>query len=381
VPGALVDGEFVPDWLTAADQPWLRELLLATLAFAGQPFAALRAAWRCLEVPPPAGARWRPVLAALQRRVLAGPRPAAAPLRARVFAAVAAGRSRAEVLAAEAAGHGSVAAVEAALFADLGDQRLVQWPTGSMPTRCGGRPTPPSRRDCWPARTPPNSPCTGRAGPCCAPRGCRARTSGAWAGRTAWRACNGCRRPAMATRAGASRRSCRCCRGRGASCCDRSAAGACAPRSWCRRSTHWHRVRRQPPSTARSNANSLRRWRARGSASKCEREPAPVPLGDHLAFPDFALGRRRARSEALWWLELAGLRDPSALPGKVALLHRLPRYVLCLPHAKCPDELRAHPRVLTFRRGRVADVAVALRAVVAGTAGAVSRSPPEGAAQ
>jgi hypothetical protein len=109
-----------------------------------------------------------------------------------------------------------------------------------------------------------------------------------------------------------------------------------------------------------------------------QREPAPLPLGERLLFPDFAMWPSGStHSDAVWWLELAGLRDPAALPDKVALLHAVPRYVLCVPDAKCPDELRGHARVVVFRRGRVGDVAVALRAVV----GAVDlewRSRPEG---
>jgi hypothetical protein len=70
VPGVLVDGELVPDWLSVGDLPWLRELLLGSAAFEGRPFAELRQAWRCGEVPPRAGERWRTVLTVLRQYVL-----------------------------------------------------------------------------------------------------------------------------------------------------------------------------------------------------------------------------------------------------------------------------------------------------------------------
>jgi hypothetical protein len=94
------------------------------------------------------------------------------------------------------------------------------------------------------------------------------------------------------------------------------------------------------------------------------REPAPVPIGDRLAFPDFGL-RCDAMARLPWWVELAGLRDPTALVAKEVLLQESPRYVLCVPVDKCPVELRSHARVVTFGRGKVAAVAPRLRRIVA----------------
>ncbi|MGB3967053.1 MAG: DUF790 family protein, partial [Planctomycetota bacterium] len=85
------------------------------------------------------------------------------------------------------------------------------------------------------------------------------------------------------------------------------------------------------------------------------REPAPLARAGTFAFPDFLLAHRH--SPAAFWLELAGLRDRAALPGKLALLHAEPRYLLCLPRAAVPTDLLGHPRVVPFTRSvAVADV-------------------------
>ena len=69
-----------------------------------------------------------------------------------------------------------------------------------------------------------------------------------------------------------------------------------------------------------------------------------------------------------WWVELAGLRDPRALAGKVALLERESCYVLCLPRARCPAELAKHARVVPFGRGKrgIAELVAGVRRVVGG---------------
>ncbi len=76
------------------------------------------------------------------------------------------------------------------------------------------------------------------------------------------------------------------------------------------------------------------------------REPVPLALGDQLAFPDFFVRRRDARDG--FWLEIAGLRDPRALPQKLALLAN-DRYVLCLPQ-RVVDGLAPHSRLVGFTR-------------------------------
>jgi predicted nuclease of restriction endonuclease-like RecB superfamily len=85
------------------------------------------------------------------------------------------------------------------------------------------------------------------------------------------------------------------------------------------------------------------------------REPVPVAIAGGLAFPDFEL-RKRA-SPGRWLLEIAGLRDPSALAGRLALLAAEPRYVLCVPRRLVPVEWTGHPRLVPFsRRVAVPDV-------------------------
>jgi hypothetical protein len=71
---------------------------------------------------------------------------------------------------------------------------------------------------------------------------------------------------------------------------------------------------------------------------------------------------------ARWWLELAGLRDPTQLAGKLRLLQQEPRYLLALPRRWCVPELVSHPRVVGFGR-RVA--ATVLAAAVAARLGVV----------
>ena len=90
------------------------------------------------------------------------------------------------------------------------------------------------------------------------------------------------------------------------------------------------------------------------------REPQPCLVGSELVFPDFEL-RHRGGHRLL--LEIAGLRQPAALAGKLAALHALPQLVLCLPRAAVPPTLVQHPRVVPFAR-RV-DVAEVLRCIEA----------------
>ncbi len=107
------------------------------------------------------------------------------------------------------------------------------------------------------------------------------------------------------------------------------------------------------------------------------REPVPLQRGEQLAFPDFLL-RRRGGGEGhgdAWWIEIAGLRDAGALAGKVELLRREARYVLCVPARAVPAELCLHARVVAFAR-RV-DVAAVLACVSAASRSpAASRSGP-----
>ena len=76
------------------------------------------------------------------------------------------------------------------------------------------------------------------------------------------------------------------------------------------------------------------------------REPAPLVCGSQLAFPDF-LARRRSEQTG-WWIEIAGLRDRSVLPNKLALLAQEPNYVLCLPRHLVPTALLGHAGIVAF---------------------------------
>ena len=358
VPCSVVDGELVPDWLTAADVPWLRELLLAAAAFDGRPFGALRESWRRGEVPPRAGARWRPVLSVLQRSVLPGRWQRATSLRALVFAAAAAGASREEALARGAAAVGlRPEQVVAALFADVGEQRAVCWPQGLDPD------------------------------------GLRRATNGKFAQRLLATA-NG----AELTLHGASRAVLRTAWLQGAHFRHVGCEGVAAKLRWLpppgdgragrrlaalvpvlpwarrfvlRAQCRWRGVRGTfvlssldalPVGNAPAPFDSKLEHELAGALVRTfagwevQREPAPLPVGERLAFPDFGLWRCGSAARP-WWVELAGLRDRAALVDKVALLAREKRYVLCLEARFCPAELVDHPRVVRFRRGAVGEAA------------------------
>ncbi len=366
VPGTLVDGELVPDWLTTADVPWLRELLLVAAAFDGQPFAALRSRWRRGDVPPRAGARWRPVLAELQRMLLPRRHVRGTALRAQVFAAVAAGASRGEALSAGAAATGlAVAAVESALFADVGEQRMVCWPSNLDPD---------TLRRCTNGRFARDVLATANAAELTLHGASRAVLRTAWLHGTWFRFVSGDAQGAKLVWSappgdvGAGKR----------------LAALVSVLPWARRFVlrahcRWRSVRAPlvlssldalPVGVEPASYDS--RWERELAAAllrefvgwEVVREPAPVPIGDRLAFPDFGLWRG-GLAPSPWWVELAGMRDPAALAAKVALLQRAPQYVLCVPCEKCPSDLRGHARVVTFRRGKVAAAAPLVRGIVA----------------
>ncbi len=368
VPCARIDGELVPDWLSAADQPWLRELLLDAGAFVGRPLASLQARWRASEPPPRAGARWPLVLQVVQRRLV--PRSAcsaATALRIRVFGAVAAGVARAEALAAAAAEFGlEPAAVPAALFADLGAQRVVRWPAELDATSLR------LEANTWLAR---QLLATATSAELELQGASRAVLRTAWLNGT-WFRClaadpSGARlqwRPGPGDR-GAGRRLAAMvpvlpwarryvlratCRWRGAagtfvlSSLDELMPGA-APAAFD------SQLERE---LAAALVRELPEW-------DVTREPASLPRGDRLAFPDFAL-QRRCGGGAAWWLEVAGLRDPAALAGKLELLRAEERYLLCVPRRWCPAALAAEPRVCAFAgRADVGSMAAWVRSCVA----------------
>jgi predicted nuclease of restriction endonuclease-like RecB superfamily len=101
-----------------------------------------------------------------------------------------------------------------------------------------------------------------------------------------------------------------------------------------------------------------RDFAATTSAWRLLREPLPIALAEGHAFPDFELHRPRDGSR--WLLEITGLRNPAALPNKLALLDH-PRCLVCLPAAAVPAHLRGHARIVSFgRRVRASDVLAAL---------------------
>jgi predicted nuclease of restriction endonuclease-like RecB superfamily len=81
------------------------------------------------------------------------------------------------------------------------------------------------------------------------------------------------------------------------------------------------------------------------------REPVPIQLAHGLAFPDFEV--LRTNDQTRWLLEIAGLRDPAALPQKLALLGNA-RTILCLPRAHVPHDLRTEARIVPFGRRVIA---------------------------
>lgn len=379
VPGTIVDGELVPDWLGIADVPWLRELLLQARAFDGEPFAALAAAWRHGDVPPRAGARWRSVLATL--RVLLLPRDerrriasVARPLRAAVFAAAARGGSRADAMAAGAASSGlSVAAVEAALFADVEAPSRLRWP---------------AELDADGLRRAAN----GRFAAALLATANEARLVLHGASRavlrTAWLHGASFQLEAPPTQRGRELAAdLRWRASAGDAHAGRRLASVLPVLPWARRfelraACRWRGQRATvvlssldalPVGAApvpfdsvleRDVADALTRaFAPRGG--QLVREPAPVPCGEQLAFPDFEL--TVPGGATAWWLEVAGLRDPSTLPGKLQLLANLPNYVLCVPRARCRAEWIAHPRVVPFARGRrgLTEVVAGVQRVVA----------------
>lgn len=83
------------------------------------------------------------------------------------------------------------------------------------------------------------------------------------------------------------------------------------------------------------------------------REPEPVPLGESLVFPDFALVSRQDPRRR-WMLEIVGFWTPGYLARKLEHLRAMdaPRLVVCVDRdrACAAEELPAGARVVRFRR-------------------------------
>ncbi|HEX5051467.1 MAG TPA: DUF790 family protein [Planctomycetota bacterium] len=361
----LADGELVPAWFSDRDRPWLRDLLHETEAAAGRPFAELGRRWRASDPDPRAGRRLAVARHVARALLLAAARPPRlAAIRQQLFAAAASGLARDEALREVAAAHGCTPdALASDLFADLPHARRIVWPDP---------PPEPSRFTLLANRAIAQGVLVHANDATLQLIGAsRALLRTAWlhgAGLSVdrvtaegvhlrWSRAAGCRRRA------------------------RSLAALVPLLPWTRR--HVLRARCAvngldgtlvlttgdailPGPEPRPYDSELERCFARDFAAAAPgfellREPTPLATGDHLAFPDFEL---RCRSSGRrWLLEIAGLRDRSVLPGKLALLDREPDYLLCVPRQLVPAGLVDHPRVVGF--GRRVTVAAVLDRIAA----------------
>jgi len=350
VPYTIADGEFVPAWLGDRDRPWLRDLLDESRAYVGRPIGELLLRLRRSDVDPRAGRRQAPAVHALVawlRRAANG--PARSTARQHLFRLYAAGVPGAEAMRRIAAQHGlSPDVLAGSLFADLPDQRLVQWP----------EPPPDPTRLALQANTSMVQGLLRHA------HVLELRLLGASRAllRTAW--LHGAGLQTVDHRDGSATGRWR----RGASAGTARTLASLVPMlPW----THRYRLIAQcqvgidrgrvvlgtgdpilPAPEPRQHDSQLERAFARDFARarpdwRLLREPAPLATADGLAFPDFAL--TSPDRQRTWLCEIAGLRSASALPAKLALLQH-GQLVLCLPERATPLEYRSHPRVVPFRR-------------------------------
>ncbi len=349
----------MPAWLSDRDRPWLRDLLQEATAATGRPIAALAERWRSSVADPRAGRRAaiaQHVVLALLRAEAEPPRMVA--VRQDLFRLAATGISHDDAVANAAHRHGlSPNQLMAQLFADLPGERTVHWPTppdasrvlllanlalvqglllhartASLSLRGAARAV---LRTAWlhgaglkvEAVDQERAHLTWRAGP--GPRGTRSLATLTpllpWAQQYELRA----------------------------ECAVRHERGTLVLATG---------DPILPGPEPRLFDSGLERDFVRDFAAIARdwqllREPVPIALGGApgsapssglgLAFPDFEVCHLPDGSR--WLLELAGLREPKALPAKLALLSH-PRCVLCLPDAHIPADLRAHPRIVAFRR-------------------------------
>ena len=138
--GALVrcsvrDGAVVPYWLSERDQPWIRDLIEAYLAFAGEPRGRLDAHLRRLSGEARTGTGWAVAVNVLDRAFKTETTAAVPPQEARaaVFRSAAGRGPRAAVMATIAGELDvSVEALESSLFADLPGQRRLMAPEAAV---------------------------------------------------------------------------------------------------------------------------------------------------------------------------------------------------------------------------------------------------------
>lgn len=344
----------MPAWLGDRDRPWLRDLLADAAAGDGKSFAAVQRRLLGSDPDPRAGARMamaqEVLLTSLFRRTRPDPRHRER--RTELFAA-AATLPRSEALRSVAARFGCpVGALERELFADLPGEQPVHWPV--------------------PAPDPGNLALrTNHAlvqGMLLFAERARLSLHGASRTllRTAWLLTNGCTIAALGRDAVTLRWQRP--HGPGGRRAARGLGALCGLLPWCRRYELRARCALDgaqgdlvlstgdpllPGPEPRLFDSGLERSFAEDFARATAdwlltREPVPLQVGDALAFPDFELRHRSTGRRFL--LEIAGLRDPRALPAKLAALSHADDLLLCLPERHLPDALRGHPRVVPMRR-------------------------------
>lgn len=348
------DSELVPAWLSDRDRPWLRELLDEARAAIGRPWTELARHWRRSDPDPRAGRR----AAIAQHAVLAHLRGTAAiprmvGIRQALFQLAANGIPTETAVTTIARQHDLRAdQLLAHLFADLPGERRIAWPESQFD---------PSFVILLANRLLVQ-------GMLRHANAAELTVHGASRSvlRTAWLHGNGlhvhaCRDDRAELRWWNSNR-------RGAT---RSLTALVPTLPWTRCYTLRAacQVRHEagtlvlstgdailPGPEPRQFDSALERDFARDFAADAPgwrllREPVPIQLAQSLAFPDFEV--HRASDGTRWLLEIAGLRDPAALPQKLALLGNA-RTILCLPRAHVPPELRTEPRIVPFGRRVIA---------------------------
>lgn len=348
LPLSIADGELVPAWLGDRDRPWLRDLLEVAAGYVGRRVHEWLRRSRETEIDPRAGARQAVALHVLDAWLA---KAAAAPARSAL---------RLQLYRSAVAGDAAENQEErAGMFDDLPLQRFVRWPEPAPePTRLALAANSTMAQSLLRHATEVRLSMFGAS---------RALLRTAWlhgaalqpvcgdAGDvvTRWRRDAGTRLP-------------------------RALAAIVPLLPWARR----YRLEAVcdlghargvfvaatgdpllPGDEPRRYDSRLERWFVQDllrAAPECRvvREPAPIVTSCGLAFPDFAV---EAPSREPWLCEIAGLRDPAALPAKLALLEH-PRLLLCLPERAVPAAWRGHPRVVGYgRRVPAADVLARLR--------------------
>lgn len=353
------DGELVPRWLGDRDRPWLRDLLEDAQALDGQPFATWQRRWASGEADPRAGSeRQRIAVHVLGRWLRDRSKPKdLSHVRRELFAQQAAGVDRERALRAAAERHGKTAEQLArGLYDDLPERRPIRWPATPLdPGALAAAANLALAQGMLHHAEHVHIDVRG---------GSRALLRTAWllgmrvelqprgndATRVTWRS-----DPAQPRQ--------------------RAPTSLVALLPW----TNRYRLRArctiarsrgdlvlatgdplQPGPEPRRYDSALERRFAREFTAahpdwKLLREPCAVATAHGVAFPDFSL---QAPGAEPWLCEIAGLRDPSALQAKAALLNAHPRVVLCVPRAAMTAALRADARVVPFSR-RVDPLAVA----------------------